>query len=54
MTMEIELLIKACLYYREAQTEFRRSFAMKRATASRDQLIIMILLDAGLPAVRIR
>ncbi len=47
---EVELLIKACLYCREAQTEFRRSFAMKRATANRDQMIIMILLDTGLRA----
>jgi len=47
---EVELLIKACLYSRDADTKFRHSFIMRRPTANRDQTIIMILLDTGLRA----
>jgi integrase/recombinase XerD len=45
---EVELLLKACLYSRDAETKIRHSFFMRRPTASRDQTIIMILLDTGL------
>ncbi len=47
---EVEKLVKACLYSREAKTDRRHSFSMRRATANRDQLIILILLDTGLRA----
>ena len=47
---DIEKLIKACLYSREAQTEERRKFVMRRPTANRDQAIVLTLLDTGLRA----
>ncbi|MCC6190919.1 MAG: tyrosine-type recombinase/integrase [Anaerolineales bacterium] len=45
---EIRALLKACEFKREAQTDFRRRFTMRRATAQRDQAIILMLLDTGL------
>lgn len=47
---EVDLLIKACVYSKEARTGWRRSFVMRRSTGARDQLIIFILLDTGLRA----
>jgi integrase/recombinase XerD len=47
---EIEKLIKACRYSREAETVMRKSFSMRRPTAKRDEAIILTLLDTGLRA----
>ena len=47
---DIEKLIKACLYSREAQTDDRKTFVMRRPSANRDQAIILTLLDTGLRA----
>ena len=47
---EIENLLKASEYCREAQTEQRRKFTMRRPTARRDRAIILTLLDTGLRA----
>jgi integrase/recombinase XerD len=47
---EIERMLKACTYSREAETFIRRKFAMRRPTANRDQAIIFTLLDSGLRA----
>jgi integrase/recombinase XerD len=47
---EIEALLKACEYCKEAQTTDRRKFTMRRATHHRDRAIILILLDTGLRA----
>jgi integrase/recombinase XerD len=47
---DTEKLIKACLYSRQAETNFRRSFAMRRPSANRDQAILLTLLDTGLRA----
>ena len=50
---DIEKLIKACLYSREAQTNDRRTYVMRRPSANRDQAIILTLLDTGLRATEL-
>lgn len=50
---DIEKLIKACVYSREAQTSIRRTFVMRRPSANRDQAIILTLLDTGLRATEL-
>ena len=50
---DIQKLIKACLYSREAKTTDRRTFAMRRPSANRDQAIILTLLDTGLRATEL-
>jgi integrase/recombinase XerD len=50
---EIEKLLKACKESREAKTELRRKFTMRRPSASRDQAILLILLDTGLRATEL-
>ena len=47
---DVEALLKACTFSREADTTDRRRFAMRRPTARRDQAIILTLLDTGLRA----
>lgn len=47
---EVRRMLKACLYTREADTNVRRKFVMRRPTGNRDQAIILVLLDAGLRA----
>jgi len=47
---EIEQLIKACDYCKEAVTGRRRKFVMQRFTSKRDKAIILALLDTGLRA----
>ena len=47
---EIELLIKACDFSEEADTNRRRKFVMQRSTSKRDKAIILTLLDTGLRA----
>jgi len=50
---DIEKLIKACVYSREAQTEGRHKFVMRRPSANRDQAIVLTLLDTGLRATEL-
>ena len=47
---DVEALLKACKFSREANTTDRRRFTMRRHTARRDQAIILTLLDTGLRA----
>jgi len=47
---QVEALLKACEYSREARPLDRRTFIMRRWTAKRDQALIMTLLDTGLRA----
>ena len=47
---DLEKLIKACLYSRQAVTQDRRTFVMRRPSANRDQAILLTLLDTGLRA----
>ena len=50
---DVEKLLKAAEYCREASTDRRKKFAMRRATARRDRAIILTLLDTGLRASEI-
>ena len=50
---DIEKLIKSCLYSREAQTDERKKFVMRRPSGNRDQAIILTLLDTGLRATEL-
>jgi integrase/recombinase XerD len=50
---EVEKILKACLYSREAQTDERRKFVMRRPSANRDQAIILTLLDTGVRATEL-
>ena len=45
---DVEALLKACDYKREAQTHRRRRYAMRRPMALRDRAIILTLLDTSL------
>ena len=45
---EIKALLKACKKSEEAETTDRASYTFTRPTASRDQLIILLLLDTGI------
>jgi integrase/recombinase XerD len=47
---EIEQLLKAVEYCREAKTDHRRAFIMRRSSGNRDRAIILTLLDTGLRA----
>lgn len=47
---ELELLIKACDFCEQANTERRRKFTMQRSTAKRDKAILLTLVDTGLRA----
>jgi integrase/recombinase XerD len=47
---DVRAMLKACLYSREADTNMRRRFAMRRPTAKRDQAIVLVLLDSGVRA----
>jgi integrase/recombinase XerD len=47
---EVESLLKVCEYCREARTDQRRKFTMRRPTGKRDRAIILTLLDTGLRA----
>ncbi|MGA2821279.1 MAG: tyrosine-type recombinase/integrase, partial [Anaerolineales bacterium] len=47
---EVERMLKACLYKREANTILRRAFVMRRSTAARDTALLLLLLDTGVRA----
>jgi integrase/recombinase XerD len=50
---DIETLLKACEFCKEAKTTERQRFTMRRATAKRDRAIILALLDTGLRALEL-
>lgn len=50
---DIEKILKACIYSREAQTEERKKFVMRRPSAYRDQAIVLMLVDTGLRATEL-
>jgi integrase/recombinase XerD len=47
---EIERILKASAYAREADAFIRRKYSMRLPTANRDQAIILTLLDSGIRA----
>jgi integrase/recombinase XerD len=47
---EIDKLLKACAFSREASPGNRRSFVMRRPFADRDKAILLTLLDTGMRA----
>jgi integrase/recombinase XerD len=50
---EVERMLKACLYTREADTNMRHKYVMRRPTANRDHAIILVLVDTGLRALEL-
>jgi len=48
--LEVEQMLKACIYSRESDTTDRKKFVMRRPTANRDQAVLITLLDTGLRA----
>ncbi|MGD0613774.1 MAG: tyrosine-type recombinase/integrase [Anaerolineales bacterium] len=47
---EVEAILKACDYCKEANTNYRHKFSMRRVTGFRDKAIVMMLMDTGLRA----
>jgi integrase/recombinase XerD len=47
---EVKALIESAEYSREAQTNGRSAFRMKRTTAERDMALIILMLDTGIRA----
>lgn len=47
---EIVRMLRACIYSREEDTQYRRQFVMRRPTANRDQAILLTLFDSGIRA----
>jgi len=45
---EVKAIVQACEYTKEASTDKRQTFRMKRPTAHRDKALILMLLDTGL------
>jgi integrase/recombinase XerD len=50
---DVQRMLKACTYSREADPVNRRRFVMRRPTANRDQAIILTLVDTGLRALEL-
>ena len=50
---DVEKILKACLHAREAQTQERKKFIMRRPSGYRDQAIVLTLLDTGLRATEL-
>ena len=50
---EVNALLKACTFTREANTRYRYSYKYTRPTAKRDKAIILTLLDTGLRAMEL-
>jgi integrase/recombinase XerD len=50
---DVQRMLKACIYSREADPINRRRFVMRRPTANRDQAIILTLVDTGLRALEL-
>jgi integrase/recombinase XerD len=44
---DVRCMLKTFIYTKEADTTLRKRFAMHRATANRDQAIVLVLLDSG-------
>jgi len=45
---EVRQILAACLYTKMAATDGRKSFKMRRPTATRDRAIILLLLETGI------
>ncbi len=50
---EVQRMLKACSYSREAHPDNRKSFVMRLHNTHRDQAIILTLLDTGLRAMEL-
>jgi integrase/recombinase XerD len=50
---DVQRMLKACVFSREADPVNRRRFVMRRPTANRDQAIILTLVDTGLRALEL-
>lgn len=50
---KVEKMLEVCAYSREANTNTRHKFVMRRPTANRDYAIILILLDTSLRALEL-
>jgi integrase/recombinase XerD len=50
---ELGRMLKACLYTREAETNMRHKYVMRRPTANLDEALILVLVDTGLRALEL-
>jgi len=47
---QVQVIVKACEYKREARRENQRPFTMRHPTATRDRALVLFLLDTGVRA----
>ncbi len=50
---EVQAMFRVCLYSKDVQPRNRKGFVMRLPYEHRDQAIILVLVDTGLPAIKL-